>query len=47
MPILIDYELCDGDGYGECVDGCPVNALDIQGNFVVWSEDDCITAVPA
>ena len=40
MSVLIDFDACDG--CGECIYGCPVNALDIEGSRIAWSEEDCI-----
>lgn len=39
--IRIDHDLCEL--CGTCIDQCPVQALDIVGTQLVWSESDCIS----
>jgi NAD-dependent dihydropyrimidine dehydrogenase PreA subunit len=51
FSISIDYDKCDGDG--ECVDACPVEIFELQGNKAVCKNLEdcteccaCVTACP-
>ncbi|MCD4650502.1 MAG: 4Fe-4S binding protein [Candidatus Cloacimonetes bacterium] len=40
MAVLVDNEKCTG--CGQCVDTCPVAALEVKGEVVVVDEETCI-----
>lgn len=40
--ITIDYKKCDGAECGECVDGCPMEVLVIEGDkIVIQNTEEC------
>ncbi len=40
MVAVVDKETCTG--CGNCVDACPVDAIEMNDNLAVVSDDDCI-----
>jgi NAD-dependent dihydropyrimidine dehydrogenase PreA subunit len=42
MAVTIDYSLCKGAECAECVNNCPMEVFEIEGDKVVVArEDDC------
>lgn len=39
MPTIVDAEKCTG--CGECVEACPLDALEVQNDVAVVDEDVC------
>lgn len=40
MSVVVDKDKCDG--CGECVDVCPVDAIELQSQKAVIDNDECI-----
>ncbi|XRP96213.1 4Fe-4S dicluster domain-containing protein [Methanocaldococcus sp. 16A] len=42
MKVTINYDLCKGPDCAECVNACPMEVFEIQGDKVVVArEEDC------